>query len=593
MKKPSSHITWIYGIWKGRKGLVILLFLLTLLSSAVAVVYPYLSKLLIDMIQKLLENPESVSAAEAQLRSFALVVLAVGVAGFLSNMFPGIRGASNNVFEYLIRTKYFRNIMEKDYRFFSAFRTGDVATRLTDDINDDGPKLAWFMCSGIFRAVEAFSKILFCLGAMFLLNWKLTLLALIPLPLMIVVFYIVQDRIYDTFRKNQEAISDINSQLEMSFSGVRIIKAYASEKKYERFFADALSRRFGTEMGVAKLGTILDLIYRYIDYVAQIAIIFAGGYMAVKGEISVGTFYAFYNYLGMLIYPILDIPNLFVSGKRAFVNIDRLEEMGNFPSAAKHASSVGISSIENVEVRNLGFAYSGRKEAALSGISFSLKKGEKLAILGPVGSGKTTLIKTIAGLLPPMEGEVLLNGLPLSRVDEASLAGTLGYVPQDPLLFSGKIRENIAFGTRGPGCDISEEELAEALATAQISAEVEGFSDGVDTLLGQRGVSVSGGQKQRLAIARAVARKPSLLLLDDITASLDASNEERLWESLERKFRDLTCIVVSHRLSTLHYIDKVLFLEGGRALAFGKHEELSKENLAYRSFLEEHLMQNK
>jgi ATP-binding cassette subfamily B protein len=312
--------------------------------------------------------------------------------------------------------------------------------------------------------------------------------------------------------------------------------------------------------------------------------------MAVKGEITIGTFYAFYNYLGMLIYPILDIPNLFVSGKRAFVNIDRLEEMGNFPSAPRPEGRVRIESVDRVEVRDLGFSYDGRKEAALSGVSFSLEKGERLAVIGPVGSGKTTLVKTIAGLLPPAEGEVLLNGLPLPGVDGDSLSATLGYVPQDPLLFSGKIRDNIAFGTRGDGSSIGDGELAAALATAQIAGEVAGFSEGADTLLGQRGISVSGGQKQRLAIARAVARKPSLLLLDDITASLDASNEERLWESLEREFEGLTCIVVSHRLSTLHYTDKVLFLEGGRAMAFGRHEELARDNAAYRSFMEEHLL---
>lgn len=221
--------------------------------------------------------------------------------------------------------KYFRTVLEKDYRFFAHFRSGDIVTRLTDDLYEF-PKLGWFLCSGIFRAVESISKVLFCLAVMFLINGRLTLLSLIPLPLTILVFSIVQDRIYDTFRRNQEAISDINSQLEMSFSGVRIIKAYACEQKYRRFFSDALQRRFNTEMAVVKLGTVLDMIYMYIDYIAQLVVIFAGGYMAVRGEISIGTFYAFYNYLGMLIYPILDIPQLFVSGKRAFEDPDLQEK---------------------------------------------------------------------------------------------------------------------------------------------------------------------------------------------------------------------------------------------------------------------------
>jgi ABC-type multidrug transport system fused ATPase/permease subunit len=342
-------------------------------------------------------------------------------------------------------------------------------------------------------------------------------------------------------------------------------------------------------MGVARLGTILEMIYRYIDYVAQIGIIFAGGYMAVKGRITVGTFYAFYNYLGMLIYPILDIPQLFVSGKRAFVNIDRLEEMASFPEAPQKAGIHGLADVDGIDVRQLGFTYQGRQEPALKGLSFSLAKGERLAVVGPVGSGKTTLIKTLAGLIPPDSGQVYLGGLPLDEVDPEDLSRILGYVPQDPLLFSGKIRDNIAFGSPGPGREISDPELGAALDVAQMSAEVAGFSQGADTLLGQRGLSVSGGQKQRLAIARAMARKPKLLLLDDITASLDAANEEKLWKSLEKGFQGLTCIVVSHRLSTLHYTDKVLFLDGGRAEAFGRHEDLVAENTAYRAFIEDQL----
>ncbi len=590
--KSKSHIAWVWRVWREKKGLIGLLFFLTLLSSAVAVTYPYLSKLLIDLLERLLQGGTETTGAKAEINRLAMLVLAVGVAGFFANLFPGIRGAANIVFEYLIRTKYFKRIMEKDHHFFAAFRTGDIATRLTDDINNDGQKLAWFMCSGIFRAVEAISKIAFCLGAMFLINWKLTLLSLIPLPLMIVVFSIAQDRIYDTFRKNQEAISDINSQLEMSFSGVRIIKAYASEKKYERFFQEALGRRFGTEMDLARLGTLLMLIYQYIDYVAQIGIIFAGGYMAVKGTITVGTFYAFYNYLGMLIYPILDIPTLFVSGKRAFVNIDRLDEMADFPDPERSLVARRITSIGSVEASDISFSYEGRDRLALNGVGFSLAKGEKLAIIGPVGSGKTTLVKILAGLIPPKAGRILLDGQSLKEIDPASFAESLGYVPQESLLFSGKIRENVAFGARGEGLEIGEAELAEALEIAQIKDEVAGFSDGVDTLLGQRGVAVSGGQKQRLAIARAIARKPSLLLLDDITASLDAANEERLWHSLAENFAGLTCVVVSHRLSTLHYADKVLFLDEGKAAGFGRHDDLIGGCPAYRAFIEEHLMAN-
>jgi len=597
-KDSRRHLRWIWHIWRERKGLILLLFFLTLLSSLVAVSYPYLTKLLIDMLQKLIESQPDLAQIRAETWRLAGLFILVGITGLIASLFPGIRGAVNVVFEHLIRMKYFKKVLEKDYQFFARFRSGDIVTRLTDDLYEF-PKLGWFLCSGIFRAVESISKVLFCLAAMFFINIKLTLLSLIPMPLTILVFYIVQDRIYDTFRRNQEAISDINSQLEQSFSGVRIIKAYACEAKYRRFFSDALQRRFTTEMAVVKLGTVLDMIYMYIDYIAQLVVIFAGGYMAVRGDISIGTFYAFYNYLGMLIYPILDIPQLFVSGKRAFVNIDRLEDLARFPAdsasdttgpaSSPQASAASTLTFQSLSLENVYFHYPDRQSPALSGITLSVQPGERIAILGPVGAGKSTLLKLMAGLLPPERGRILINGKARSEYAQETLARLISYVPQEALLFSGTIRENVAFGKAGAGQDISPEEFETAVSIAQMKREIEAFALGDKTVLGQRGISLSGGQKQRLAIARALARKAQVLLLDDITASLDAANEDLLWQALTEHYRNMTCLVVSHRLSTLQYVDRILFLDQGKIQALGRHEELQDSSPAYRAFIQEHM----
>lgn len=596
-KATLRHVRWIWHIWRERKALILLLFFLTLLSSLVAVSYPYLTKLLIDMLQRLIESQPELAQVKKETWKLAGLFIVVGLTGLVASLFPGIRGAVNVVFEHLIRLKYFKIVLEQDYRFFARFRSGDIVTRLTDDLYEF-PKLGWFLCSGIFRAVESMSKILFCLAAMFLINGKLTLLSLIPLPLTILVYYIVQDRIYDTFRHNQEAISDINSQLEMSFSGVRIIKAYACELTYRRFFSEALQKRFNTEMAVVKLGSLLDMIYMYIDYIAQLVVIFAGGYMTLRGDITIGTFYAFYTYLGMLIYPILDIPQLFVSGKRAFVNIDRLEALaqGTQERQPLQKSAIGHKPeqnnpihFHNLAVQSVRFQYPDRGTPALWNLTISIQRGERLAIVGSVGSGKSTLLKLIAGLLPPESGSILLNGQPLWEYPPADLAQLIAYVPQEALLFSGTIRENVAFGSPGAGTEISQEAFDEAVTIAQMKREIEAFALKEKTLLGQRGVSLSGGQKQRLAIARALARKAQILLLDDITASLDAANEELLWQALTGTYQDMTCLVVSHRLSTLQYVDRILFLDQGKVQALGRHEELHETNSAYRAFIQEHM----
>ncbi len=577
-----KHLRWIARVWNEKRSLVAALFLLTLLSSAVAVTYPYLAKRLLDTIQNLVEQPGNTSPM-ATVNRLLMVFLAVGLGGLVASLAPGIRGGANSKFEHSIRSVYWRKVLAKDYRFFSSFNSADIVTRLTDDLHDF-PKLSWFLCSGIFRAVESISKIVFCLVAMVMLDWRLTIFSILPLPLMIALFYVTQDRIYDSFQKNQQAISAINTRLEMSFSGVRIIKAYACENKYRRFFSDVLDIRWKTEMGVARLEIVLRMIYQYIDYVAQAGIVFAGGLMAVRGSISIGTFYAFYTYLTMLIYPILDIPQLFVSGKRAFVNIDRLEEISDFPEPDIPAVSIDAGNIESFDVRGVSFCYPGSVVNAIENVGFRLRKGERLGIIGPVGSGKSTLLKIILGILPPQEGSVMINGIDLKTIDMTAFRKTLAYVPQEALLFSGTLHENVDFGQ-----DVPDDTLFEsAIEIAQMKEELRGFPAGESTIVGQRGVSLSGGQKQRMAIARALVRRPQLLLFDDITASLDAANEKRLMSRLEELSEGMGFIIVSHRMSTLQYVDRVLYLDGGRQRGLGTHDELMELDW-YRAFIEQHM----
>ncbi|MCX8012824.1 MAG: ABC transporter transmembrane domain-containing protein, partial [Rectinema sp.] len=407
----------IREVWREQQGLVWLLLFLTLLSSAVAVAFPLLTKQLFDLLENAVSAGTPEDAAMSRVRRIALYFTAIGVAGFFAGTFPGIRGALNMVFDYAVRKRYFGEVMRKDARFFSHFRSGDVITRLTSDISDF-PKLSWFLCSGIFRAVESASKVLFCVAAMLSLDWRLALASLVSLPLMLFVFTRTSARIYDRVNKNEKAISSINEQLESSFSGVRVIKAFASEKTYTTFFRDALARRFETEMGVIKLETILNLIYQYIDYVAQIALVFVGGILVTRRSISIGTFYAFYNFLNMLIYPVLDIPQLFVFGKRAFVNIDRLEELRTFSEKmdsrkhdhghlTSHVIDSSRTSVQPTDIHcgsrdgvTLGHCEPRHFESlrfehvtvhlerssrpALKDINLSIHAGEKVLVIGPV-----------------------------------------------------------------------------------------------------------------------------------------------------------------------------------------------------------------
>ena len=574
-------MAWIWKIWKEKLPLVILMAGLTLVSGAVAVAFPWLSKYLLDTLQASAERRAPLEESLALARRIAWLFIAVGAGNFVASLFPGIRAATNAAFEYLLRTRYFSGLLNREFGFVSSYRTGDLVTRLSDDISSDG-RLSWFLCSGIFRAMEAMGKIVLCLAAMAGMNFRLTLLSIIPLPLMIGIFSFAEHRIYASFRRNQEAISEINNQLEMSFSGVRVIKAHAAERKYGRFFAQAMARRVQTETRLARLDAVLLLLYQYIDYFAQIALIFAGGLEAARGRISIGTFYAFYNYLGMLVYPILDIPQLFISAKRSWANIDRLEEIAPSGRPAEPAADDPVTASESAAIAaaGLSFRYPGAAQFAIDGISLEVRKGERIALMGPVGCGKSTLLKLLCGILQPDRGSVARCG---------TASGThsrIGYVPQEANLFSGSVRENVAFGARGDGFTLSGSLLERALSIAQLEAEVERLPYGADSSLEARGASLSGGQRQRLAIARAVAGEPDILLLDDITASLDAENEQRLMDSLTEWSAGLACVVASHRMSTVKFAHRVIFMESGRITCTGTHEELYASTPRYRAFVE-------
>ncbi len=366
------------------------------------------------------------------------------------------------------------------------------------------------------------------------------------------------------------------------------MKSFVSEEKYNRFFDIALAKRFKTEMSMVKLNAILSLIWQYIDYIAQVAVILFGGYLAVKGEITVGTFFLFYTYLSMMIYPLIDLPQLFVTGKQAFVNIDRLEEMKNYPSLNdKFKGEHKVKDFCALSFENVSFQYPDKPFPVLKNASFNLDRGERMLILGPTGSGKTTIANLLLGLLKSDSGTIKINGKPIDEIDIKSLRNIVAYVPQEPLIFGGSIKDNILFAVE----KASEKDYHIAVQTSQLENEIASFPERDETFVGNRGLSVSGGQKQRLTIARALVKKPQLLILDDITASLDAENEEKLWQALDENYPGIAAIVISHRLSTLRYVDTVLFIDSQGNTHKGTHDYLVFNNKEYHDFLREHLKQ--
>ncbi len=558
----SVYLKWIYNYWKPVRKYLVFLILFTLVSSAVALGFPLVFRHLLDNVQTIMGTPES-----AGFNRLMLVLGGLALARFVAGLYPCARGIINAAIGVLVRDDVFASIMRKDWRFFNRFRPGDLTTRLTDDITDY-PRIAWFSCSAFFRALESSSRLLFCMAVMLFMSWKLTLLALAPLPVMLFIFYTVEHRLGKRVLASRKATSHTSDLLDSTFDGIAIVKAYRAEKPLALRLHRLLNERFDIDYSLIKLEMIIHGLYSVIGQVGKVTVMLAGGLMVIDNRIGLGDFYAFYVYLDMLLAPMMDIPNLFVASRQAFVSIDREMEVMDFPEPPERTTDDPLRRITGVKATNAGFTYDG--SGGLTGLNFHLRAPEIVAVVGEVGSGKTTLLKMLAGLLPPEEGEITVNGVDSRRMDISRAAG---YVPQDSVLLGESVDENVKFGRDF----VSGEDIEEALALAGIGEDE--LEQG--KMLGQRGVGASGGQRQRIAIARAMAGNPSLLLLDDCTAALDAAKEEAFWNNLRSGDSHPLTLVVTHREATVKQSDRVLFIHRGKLEDTGTHRELLQRNPDY------------
>jgi ATP-binding cassette subfamily B protein len=572
----TDHLRWIVRFWRGYRKYLPLLFALNVLAVVAGVGYPLVFREVMDYAKTL-----TVGAWDRLpgMHEFIWILLAVGLARSLRNLYPMMRARVNCLIEMSIRRVYFSEVLTKSHRFFLKFRTGDIVTRLTDDISG-WLKISWFMCSGIFRAVESATVLVVCVGVMLWVDWRLGLLALSPLPVMMLLIGLLQSRLGERMKRNQAAISRTNDLLESGYSGIRIVKAYRSEERQMALLQDLLEERVEVEMGLVRMWSFLESLFQAMTHLGRILTIGFGGVWVIDGSISIGDFFVIYMYVDLLSRPLWDIPHMFTAGKQAFICMDRLEEMTGFePGFVDGAGGDGpVGRISRVDLEEVSFRFGNEDpRAAVSRVSLSVLRGSTVAVMGPVGSGKTTLARILTGELRPTSGRVTVNGTDLGDLDLTEYRRRVGYIPQEALLFSDTVKENVAFGR-----EAGEAEVEQVLRLAQMDEEVAAFPNGLDELLGQRGVRVSGGQRQRLAVARALVTGPDLVVMDDVTAALDAENEEALWDAVERRHPDLTAVVVTHRVATARRADTILVLDRGRVVDRGTHEELISRCSLYR-----------
>ncbi len=506
---------------------------------------------------------------------FSFILLGL-IASVLYALVQSHRAWMNLKLEWLFRQKAFDDITSKGPDFFNRFRTGDLVTRMTDDVAE---KLSWFACSGIFRLYEALLMVAFTVAMMITIDPLLTLWAVGPLPVLIVIFFKTASLLDKRYDHLQTRISKFNNIMEACFSGVRVIKAYVREKAQMDKFEKAAVDRRAAEISSIKTSTVIDSLYMYIWQFSIIIILVAGGYMVMNADLSRGKLGSFIFYTVWLVFPMFDIGQFLVKSRQSAVSINRLVELEKVkPMVADDGHEPGNGNIKGeISFESVSFGFSDSDRSIVDDVSIGVKSGSTVALVGKVGSGKSWLVNLIPRLVDPTGGAIRLDGRDLRKFRIEDLRRSIGYVPQEPILFSDTVRNNILLGRD----EITDELLDWAIEVAQLKEEVEAFPDGLDTSIGTRGMSISGGQKQRLALARALVGKPRILILDDCTSALDSRTEAALWERLHQVLPDMTSILITHRPDTLQRADIIFVLQDGVVAEAGTHDTLIKNGGHY------------
>ncbi len=536
-----------------------------IISAAFASVTPWLLRSALDGIGS------GAPARHIWTLAASMVALAL-VAGVLRyGMRDLINGLSRRI-EYDLRNDLFVHLLKLDSAYFGRTRTGDIMARLTNDLSAvrqaAGPAIMYL--------TNTVAGAAFALYFMLRIDVRLTLLALTPMVVLPVMTMWLGRAIHERFEAVQEHFSTMTTRAQENLAGARIVRAYRQEQAELDRFA-ALNEQYLTKnMGLVRLYGIMNPAFGLLAGLGAVTVLGVGGALAVSGTISVGAFVAFGLYLGMLTWPLIAlgwVVNLFQRGAASMARLaEILEQAPTVANPPAPASLPAAAAGRSVEFRGVGFHYPSPGDAAtrwvLRDISFRVEAGSTLAVVGATGSGKSALLELLARVYDPQEGQVLVDGVPVQSLTLDQLRREIGFVPQESLLFSETIRENLTYGTD----DTAAAEWAAGVA--QLDTTIEDFPGGYDTLLGERGINLSGGQKQRAALARALARRPSIVVLDDALSAVDTHTEADILRGLRDALRGRTAIIASHRISAVRDASWIIVLDEGRIVEQGRHTDL-------------------
>ena len=557
-------------------------------------------------------NDLNLGVTRQKLTTYSLLIIAIalvkGIFQFLTRWV--VIGISRDI-EFDLRNDLFAHLERLSYSYYQRNRTGDIMARATNDLNAVrmllGPAIMYSANTMVFTAGA--------LGFMLAISPKLTLYAFLPLPIASIVIQYFGRRIHERFERIQAMFSDISARAQENFSGARVIRAYVQEQAEITAFEGANKEYIRRSLGLVRLMGMLWPTLELMLGAAVVIVLWLGGRQVLLGKMDVGDFVAFNTYMMQLTWPVIALGwviNIFQRGTASLVRIDEI--LSQQPEIQDEVERIGSSGdrviglsknqifrspddpitrspdlLGEIEFCNLNFAYNGT--SVLKDINLRIPAGSSLAIVGPTGSGKTTLVNLIPRIYDAEPGAVLIDGCPVRQFPLDSLRRHIGFVPQETFLFSDTIRENIAYGVSREDGDASLDDIKAAAEAANIAQDIASFPEGYNTMVGERGITLSGGQKQRTAIARAILRSPRILILDDALSSVDTHTEDKILNHLREIMRGRTTIFISHRVSTVRNADSIAVLHQGRIVELGTHDQLIARNGYYTDLYNKQLLE--
>jgi ATP-binding cassette, subfamily B, multidrug efflux pump len=520
-----------------------------------------------------------------RLARFAALIVALSLAKgiFMYWMRVILVGMSRDV-EYDLRNDLFAHMIRLSSDFFARYRVGDIMARATNDLN----AVRMALGPGVMYWTETVFTLIFSIAIMVKVDWVLALTVLIPAPVVSFVVVYFGRRIHDRFEKIQSLFSDISSRVQENLSGARVVRAYVQEQAELAKF-EALNLAYVDQnIRLARLSSLFNPLLQALVGVTFLIVLWAGGYRMLHHHITLGQFVMFNTYMGLLVWPMIAIGwvvNLMQRGKASWERIMEIMDERPAISAPPHPS--GLPAKLRGDIRFDGVEVRYAAGAALRGVDLNVAAGATVAVVGHTGSGKSTLVSLIPRLLDTTAGTVLVDGFDVRALDPEELRLQIGFVPQETFLFSATLAQNIAWGVPGAG----REDIERMAALAGLGPDIAGFPDGLDTVVGERGLTLSGGQKQRTAIARALLRDPRILILDDALSSVDTVTEERILEGLTQMMHGRTTILISHRVSTVRHADRIFVLKHGELVEQGTHIELIGNGGYYADLYQKQLLE--